>query len=78
MVFLLAAILAMLVSLFEVFVMLKFTVCPLPLEGIHYVTQWIFISMDFSNFTFSWCWYQLICLTPSQLSLVSLQKIILH
>lgn len=34
MVFLLAAILAVL-SLFEVFVMLKFTVCPLPLEGIH-------------------------------------------
>lgn len=37
--------LALLVSLFEVFVMLKFTVCPL--EDIHFITQWIFISMDF-------------------------------
>lgn len=39
MVFLLAAILALLVSLFEVFVMLKYTVCPLPPEDIHYITQ---------------------------------------
>ncbi len=39
--------LALLVSLFEVFVMLKLTVCP-P-EVIHCVTQWIFIGMDFFN-----------------------------
>lgn len=37
--------LALLVSLFKVFVELKFTVCP-P-EVIQCFTQWIFISMDF-------------------------------
>lgn len=41
--------LAFLVSLFEVSVMLNFTVCSLFSEDICCVTQWMFLGMDFFN-----------------------------
>lgn len=43
--------LELLVSLFKVFAMVKFTVCPPELTQCF--TQWTFISMDFISLTFS-------------------------